>query len=903
MKRKAYLKGTVATVVMAMSMTVTSLPVVATELPQGETEDAQITESATESTETAVEMQEETDEMNPESGIVDKKAPTINSLTISSTSVTAPGTVEMVADVSDDISGVNYVSVGFRAEPYDYSSESKQSFYAYLYDSYVDDENVYRKYEDGKFHGTLEITPDTKLGTYVVNSVYVRDNADNYVQYGSYGEEMPEAIKQIVLEVTQGELVQANLKALTIDKTSVTAPGTIKFTAELDRELADFKSMSATFRMKDGYSSNLVSFDKDSDGKYSGEFKISERAEAGTYVFSSFTIDEGKGKKYDVPDEKIPDAVKALSYEVINTPIDDTQPPKLNNIVLASTKLNVPGTITFTVDATDDLSGVSYVDISFTNEETKEYLSGSYYVSKDKGEITADQYLGSGIYKISSIRITDKVGNTESYYAETDEFYKNNAIPDAFKDLQIEVINDGETADVVTSTISKSFLTDVKNAPSNAVINVDISSDMTLPKEIQDAIKGTNKVLRLNSNRIQWELKGSDITKETKECSLDGGISRGFISEDLYKILGNTKYIWSYLSCGEDLPGKALVRFNLERHTFTQEYVGSSKDLYIYHYDENNRKLDLVASGVKPNNENNLEFNVTTGGYYFFTEEKLSTTTIDDSSDIPSNTPDETVDYNEAIPTGPSTWEDKEGTEGFVYRLYNVALTRDAEEAGLSNWNTQLTGKTKTAAEVAQGIFFSEEFQNHEYSDVQYVKLLYRTMFGREADETGLKGWIEKLNSGMSREYVFRGFAESQEFENLCKSYNIERGTVTLGQYRDKNEGATGYVARLYTKMLGRKFEEKGIEYWCKEYLTGKVTIENIATNGFLHSEEFTNLNLSNEEFVTRMYQTFLNREPDEAGYKDWVGKLNSGEKTRDDLVYGFSLSQEFANLKKSYGL
>ncbi|MGN0249325.1 MAG: DUF4214 domain-containing protein, partial [Lachnospiraceae bacterium] len=105
------------------------------------------------------------------------------------------------------------------------------------------------------------------------------------------------------------------------------------------------------------------------------------------------------------------------------------------------------------------------------------------------------------------------------------------------------------------------------------------------------------------------------------------------------------------------------------------------------------------------------------------------------------------------------------------------------------------------------------------------------------------------------------------------------------------------------TKMLGRKFEEKGIEYWCKEYLTGKVTIENIATNGFLHSQEFTNLNLSNEEFVIRMYQTFLNREPDEAGYKDWIGKLNSGEKTRDDLVYGFSLSQEFANLKKSYGL
>ena len=291
---------------------------------------------------------------------------------------------------------------------------------------------------------------------------------------------------------------------------------------------------------------------------------------------------------------------------------------------------------------------------------------------------------------------------------------------------------------------------------------------------------------------------------------------------------------------------------------------------------------------------------------------RVIVTEVNKTDDNPSNNPGnantpETVipsqDLNETIPTGPSTWENKSGSEGFVYRLYNVALTRDAEAAGLTDWNNKLTSKKQTAAEVAQGIFFSAEFQNKNYSDVQYVKFLYRTMFGREADEAGLRGWIEKLDSGMSREFVFRGFAESQEFDNLCNSYNINRGTVTLGQYRDKNEGATGYVSRLYTKMLGRKYEDAGIEYWCREYLTGKVTIENIATNGFLHSQEFKNLNLSNEEFVTRMYRTFLNREPDEAGYKDWVGKLNSGAKTRDDLVYGFSLSQEFSNLKKSYGL
>ena len=262
-----------------------------------------------------------------------------------------------------------------------------------------------------------------------------------------------------------------------------------------------------------------------------------------------------------------------------------------------------------------------------------------------------------------------------------------------------------------------------------------------------------------------------------------------------------------------------------------------------------------------------------------------------------------TTEDPDAIPDGPTTWVGQTGTEGFVNRLYNVALTRDSETEGFNDWNQKLKSKTKTAAEVAQGFIFSEEFKNKEYNDVQFVKILYRTMFGREADEGGLADWLDALENGMSREYVYHGFAESQEFTNLCEDYDVVRGEVSLSAYRDKNKGATGFIARLYTKMLGRKFEDDGIEYWCEEYLTGRRSIESIATDGFLHSEEFTNQNLSNEEFVTRMYETFLNREPEEAGLKDWVNRLETGEVTRDSLVYGFTNSVEFSKIKAEYGL
>lgn len=256
-----------------------------------------------------------------------------------------------------------------------------------------------------------------------------------------------------------------------------------------------------------------------------------------------------------------------------------------------------------------------------------------------------------------------------------------------------------------------------------------------------------------------------------------------------------------------------------------------------------------------------------------------------------------------SIPTGPDTWRDKAGVEGFVYRLYNVALIRDAEDAGLSDWTNRLDTKKESAAEVARGFFFSDEFLDRNYTNEQYVEFLYRTMFGRDSDESGRNYWLNCLENGASREYVYHGFAESQEFTGLCEDFGVTRGSVSLGQYRDKNIEATGFIARLYTKMLGRGFDDDGIEYWCQEYLAKGRSIEEIASDGFLHSPEFTSQNLNDKEFVTRMYQTFLNREPDEAGLNDWINRLETGKETRDSLVYGFTHSKEFANLKAEYNL
>lgn len=240
--------------------------------------------------------------------------------------------------------------------------------------------------------------------------------------------------------------------------------------------------------------------------------------------------------------------------------------------------------------------------------------------------------------------------------------------------------------------------------------------------------------------------------------------------------------------------------------------------------------------------------------------------------------------------------------EAFVGRLYTIALNREAEETGLKDWSGKLVGGSLTGSQVAGGIFFSDEFSNRNLSDEDYVETLYLVMMGRPSDAGGKADWVYKLKNGVSREGVFAGFTGSTEFDNICNSYGIKRGNYKPSQARDINTGLTTFVARLYTKALGRDYEIDGINYWCEQINSGKWSINDASTTGFFNSPEFMNKNTTNDEYVTILYHTFFDREPDEAGYNDWMGRLSRGV-SRNDVLQGFANSPEFANLKKSYGL
>jgi len=109
----------------------------------------------------------------------------------------------------------------------------------------------------------------------------------------------------------------------------------------------------------------------------------------------------------------------------------------------------------------------------------------------------------------------------------------------------------------------------------------------------------------------------------------------------------------------------------------------------------------------------------------------------------------------------------------------------------------------------------------------------------------------------------------------------------------------TAFIERFYQNILNRTADTGGMNTWLN-------TIQNESATkvalGFFNSQEFVNLNLSNEEFVDILYQTLFDRQADSGGRTYWINKLNANT-SKDEVMYGFFNGTEFKNLSDSYGV
>lgn len=117
--------------------------------------------------------------------------------------------------------------------------------------------------------------------------------------------------------------------------------------------------------------------------------------------------------------------------------------------------------------------------------------------------------------------------------------------------------------------------------------------------------------------------------------------------------------------------------------------------------------------------------------------------------------------------------------EQFVTRFYTLCLERKPDQVGMYGWVGNLKNKYMNGAQIADAFFFSKEFVNRKISDAEYIELLYNTLMGRKADDSGKAGWLGQLQGGyMTRKEIMKAFIESTEFFGICERYGIIRGSL-----------------------------------------------------------------------------------------------------------------------------
>ncbi len=122
--------------------------------------------------------------------------------------------------------------------------------------------------------------------------------------------------------------------------------------------------------------------------------------------------------------------------------------------------------------------------------------------------------------------------------------------------------------------------------------------------------------------------------------------------------------------------------------------------------------------------------------------------------------------YQDGKPANP-------GLGRFAERLYTKALGRAGEKEGIEYWTLQIAGRACTPKEAAKSFFMSGEYVNKKTTNEQYIVNLYETFMDRNPETGGIPYWENLLNSGISREQVLEGFANSPEFAGIMASFGL----------------------------------------------------------------------------------------------------------------------------------
>ena len=203
-----------------------------------------------------------------------------------------------------------------------------------------------------------------------------------------------------------------------------------------------------------------------------------------------------------------------------------------------------------------------------------------------------------------------------------------------------------------------------------------------------------------------------------------------------------------------------------------------------------------------------------------------------------------------------------------VHSVYNDALGRSPDAAGLETWRGYLIGRGWPITQVANSILYSDEYLTSQ------IKLAYTTVLHRDFDQGGLNDWLNRIKNGTANvDEVQMTFMKSLEY------------------YQRAGSDPTGFTSQLYQDLLGRSAGAEELSYWADQAAQFGTAR---SVNGIWNSTE------SAARRIAVVYNQYLKRGTDDAGIRSWTPLViaNGNQAVRSAVL---SSAEYFQNARNRY--
>ena len=559
-------------------------------------------------------------------GTPDYEAPILHSISVDKETVQQGETLTFTLNVTDDVSGLDYISLAL-------VNETSESTLGNLYE-FVEPS------ETNTYTTQVQIPKNEAAGNLRLDYVEMTDKAGHSIIYWSsereypYDNRLPNEITIQVGKEHDEDLLAPELHRIEIETKTVKAGEFLTFNLDVSDDVSGIDYASAYFVNKENGRTIPIDHSEKvpvKDGKIQIKKKIDEYEGNGTFQLDHVQLNDSTGHTsiYRSRDKEFPSEPylpQEVSFTVINESVEDYTAPQLHSVSIKDESVEAPGSTILTLKVSDDVSGVYHADAYFVNERTGEtILADKYFDVCKEGElelpIIVSEFKQSGLFELDHVTLRDKAGNSIYYHSASEN--SETPLPNEITLFVKNIDKDDTTGDVITSTNNSNLVEQIENMAEGSTAHIYYGNGATLSKDVFEAIKGQDKTIALKSDGIEWIFNGKDVTDENiKDIDLSTSIKVKWNSNS-NAVEGidwqQNALILSFAENGK-LPAPAKIRIKAD-WVFKNE-VGT-ENLYVYYYDNTSKEYVQVAADLTITQDEYLEFVVDHNSDFVITHGEL----------------------------------------------------------------------------------------------------------------------------------------------------------------------------------------------------------------------------------------------------------------------------------------